>query len=542
MRRSVVLSLFLFLAAAGTRLLLAQVAAPDPREEFATAFDFGSRFFEAGDFAAALTFFENADSVMRDQPATLFNVALVLVRLERYDEAQQRLNRFVQLYPQSPHGDSVKKLQREIQFAVEVRKRERRDSEYRRLFNRGLLLNEKGDRREALDAFRQAEQLNAGDPPLLFNMAAIHEAEGDVERAVALYKSYVATEPDNRSDVDRVIFELENEIVDKRTKVMCPFCGEKLPAGAHWCHRCWHGPYELDGALAARACGNRATITRTATDVAGKVRSREVLACMYSASSMNAFVQYGRQRQQAVWKLREAEGWSRTGGALASRARAGVPELRLEQTTFLSSVELLPAGERFEFAAHQTADGIWLLDREPYADGDQIFDKRYVYDSLGRIASEQVTYESDRCHHVISFTATYTYGDYGVTSAIVRGSYDGARSEGAPHVQWEATVSRQFHLSGRLLKEEVQVGTYQKTWMSKPSGPVGTQVRAIYPGLKPKRAMDVRAIGDLCGQSGSERLEEPIDLRSLYTLSPALAVRLAPGVTRVAVDYASPPN
>lgn len=541
MRRSALILLLMILTGAATPVP-AQVAAADPQEEFATAFDFGSRFFEAGNFSAALTFFENADAIVRDQPATLFNVALILARLERHDEAQQRVDRFAQLFPQSPHSEAVKRLQREIQFGVEVGKLERRNDEYRRLFNRALLLNDKGDRGEALDAFRQAEQLNADDPPLLFNMAALHEANGDLERAVALNKSYLATGPTNASEVDRTVFDLENEIVDKRTRRMCPFCGEKLAGGARWCHRCWHGPYETDGAHNARACGDGTTVTRTSIDVAGKVRSRETLACMYPAHSMSAFVEFGRQRQQAIWKLREAEGWTRAGGTLVSRARDGVSDLKLEQGSFLRAVELLPAGERLEFAAHQTTDGIWQLDREPYADGDQIFDKKYVYDAAGRIASERTTYESDRCRHVISTTTSYTHGDYGVTSALVRGGYDGAGAEGAPKVQWEATVSRQFDASGRLLKEEVVVGSFQKTWMTKPAGPIGTQVRTIYAGLKPKRVMDVRAIGDFCGQSEGERLGEPIDLRSLYTLSPALALRLDPGVSRVVVDYGTAPN
>jgi tetratricopeptide (TPR) repeat protein len=530
--------LYLFTATAGN----AQPLPADPHEEFATAFDFATRFFESGNFTAALTFFENADSAMRDQPAVLFNTALTLVRLSRYDQAQQRIDRFLQLHPQSPHLDSVKKLQREIQFAIEVSKHERQNNEYRSLFSRARLLNDKGSRREALDTFRQAEQINPTDPPLLFNMAALHEADGDVERAVSLYKRYLATNPSNRGDIELKVFELDDEIVERRTRVMCPFCGEKLAAGARWCHRCWHGPYDDDGARNARACGARTTVTRTTMDAAGKTRERETLACLYPGVSMRDWTEYSRQRQEAVRKAREGEGWTRTGGALASRARNGAPELRLEQADSLASVELLPAGELLPYAAHRTADGGWLLDREPYATDDQSYDKKYSYDTDGRITGEDVKYESTRCRHTVAYAAKYAYGDYGITSAVVRGRYDGYRSEGGPQVQWEVTVSRRFDPAGRLTNEELQVGSFQKTWATKPAGPIFQQIKSIYTGFKAKRPTDLRVVGDFCGQTGLERLPEPIDLRALYTLSPALAVRLAPGVTRVVVDYAYPEN
>jgi len=520
-----------------TPYLCAQSPPANVHEEFGTAFDFARRFFEAGNFAAALTFFENADTVSRDQPAVLFNTALVLMKLERHDQAQQRLDRFQQLYPQSQHAERVKMLQREIQFAIEVRKRARHDEDYRLLFNRGRLLNDKGTRHEALEAFKQAEQLNPADPPLLFNMGALYEAEGDVERAVSFYRRYIATTPPNRNEIEQKLFDLENEIVEKRTRIMCPFCGEKLPVGARWCHRCWHGPYELDGALNARACGTETTVTRTATDVAGKVRENETLACLYPGASVRELVQYDSRRQRALWKQREEEGWTRAGGGPVSRARNGIPEIRLQQATHLAEVELLPAGEVYRFDAHQTTDGIWLLDAEPFAVADQRFDKRYVYDAEGRVIAEHVTYESVQCRHTVAYAAAYTYGDYGIASAVVRGGYEGSKTEGTPAVQWEATISRQFDSVGRLANEQVQVAAHQKTWPVKPPGAIGAQIRKTYPGLKAKRPIDLRPAGDFCGQWGAERGMEPIDLRALYTLSPALAIRLNPGVFKVVVNY-----
>lgn len=513
-------------------------------EEFATAFDFGKRFFAAGNFSASLSFFEKADSIQRDVPAVLFNTALVLVKLERYDEAQQRLDRFLQLHANHVHLENVKKLQREVQFALEVRKRQRQDNDYRSLFNRSRILADKGSTAEALDLFRQAEQIYPNDPALLFNVAALHEENADLEKAVAMYKRYIASDPPNRAEVEARLFDVENEIVDMRMRPMCPYCGEKLPEGAQWCHRCWHGPYDVDAAAwNVRACEAKVTARRTFYDAAGRVRESDAPACMYPGRTLRDFLQYSRRRQTATWKARESEGWTRLpSGALSTRNRGDALEVRLDQASYLAAGEIVATGEVFEYAAHQTPDGIWLLDQEPYAVEGQAFRNSYRYGSDDKINAEQVTYESTQCRHIVTYVASFTYDNRGVaTEATIKGGYIGYKPEGTPRVDWDVSVMRQFDDAGRLMREELQVGSYVKTWSSKPSGPIGSQLRPIYKTLKPKRPLDLKAAGDFCGQSGIDRMEEPIDLRALYTLSPALALRLQPGITRVVVDYTHSP-
>ena len=47
----------------------------------------------------------------------------------------------------------------------------------------------------------------------------------------------------------------------------------------------------------------------------------------------------------------------------------------------------------------------------------------------------------------------------------------------------------------------------------------------------------MKASGDVCAFDGGKAVEEPIDLRPFFVVSPAVAVRLARGDTRVVVDY-----
>jgi tetratricopeptide (TPR) repeat protein len=139
-------------------------------------------------------------------------------------------------------------LQRALQFGIEVRHREQQDTEYKTLFSRARALSDKNLRHEALDTFHQAEQVDADDPALYYNEAVLNEEEGDLESALRLYKRYLQSNPANAPALQARLIDLEREIGYTRTKLLCPFCGAILPAGARWCHRCWHGPYDVTSA------------------------------------------------------------------------------------------------------------------------------------------------------------------------------------------------------------------------------------------------------------------------------------------------------
>ncbi len=511
----------------------------DPQEEFATAADFGRRFFEARNYAASLAWFEKAESIVHDQPAILFNTALVLVKLQRYDEAQRRLDRYLLLYPQGQEIQPAKALQRELQFGIEVRRREQQDNEYKTLFSRAKALSEKNLRREALDVFHQAEQIYADDPALYYNQAVLNEEEGDLESALRLYKRYLQTNPANAPALQARLIDLEREIGYTRTKILCPFCGAILPAGARWCHRCWHGPYDLTSAgWNARGCDAHVSATRSFQDANGKTRVSEAVGCLYPGAALRDFLQYSPSRREAARQARSNEGWTfNKDAALESRRSASGVELALQQGDYLQRVDNLATGEVFPYRAHVTADGIWLLDAQPFLGGEQPFVISRTFDNDGRVQREEVTYDSAGCHHAVTASAVYTYAGDAVTSARFTGGYDGYRVEGLPQVRWEATLNRTLDGSGRLTREELAVTSFQKTWGAKPQGAVSAEVRRYYTALKVRKPTDIRSLGDICAVSGDSVVDEPIDLRPFFVVAPAVAVRLGRGDTRVVVDY-----
>lgn len=529
----------LCVVSAGFFSTVAGAQTPVPNEEFATAADFARRFFESGNFDAALTWLQKADSILRDQPAVLYNTALVLVKLERYDEAQRTLDRYIALYPQGQELQAAKSLARELQFGIEVRREAQLNNEYRTMFSRAKALYAKNLRREALDAFRQAEQLKSGDPALHYNEAVLYEEDGALEDALRSYNRYLQTTPTSAPELQAHIIDLEREIGDTRTKLMCPVCGAKLSAGARWCHRCWHGPYDVTSAAwNARACESHATVTRTIQDGMGKSRVSETLDCLFAGRSLRDFLRYNPMTQAAIQEARTAEGWSLSAGLLQTRKSGSGNDITLRQGDALQRLEVVATGEAFPYKAHTTADGIWLLDSQQYSTGDQVFTVSRSFDGEGRVLREDVNYDSAACRHAVSYAATYTYNGDNVVGAQIVGGYDGARAEGNPQVRWEARVSRTFDQNARLTNEELTLTSFQKTYMTKPQGKVSAQVRRVYQNLKTRRPIDIRTNGDVCGSAGTSLLEEPIDLRPLFIVSPALAVRLAPGDAKAVVQYA----
>jgi tetratricopeptide (TPR) repeat protein len=520
---------------------LVGLAQNETLEEFALSVDFGRRFFDSGNHSAALGFFEKADSLVRDQPGVLVNMALVLVKLKRYDEAQQRLQRYFHLYSGGPEASTAQALSREIQFAIEVRTRRRNEIEYQSLFTKARFLAQEGSLRAALEGFEAAQQIFTDDPPLLFNQAVIHEALGDYQKATEMYRRYLTSGPVERQTVEAKIFELEREIVDMRTRLMCTFCGEKLAPGARWCHRCWHGPYDISAeGWNSRACAGGLRVTRTLFGAQGPIKS-EQLPCLYDASSIRDLLQYHPNRRQAVRDQRRREGWQVSqNGWLDSRSSESGDQLKMVQGEYLEALHLPPDGEVIPFQAALSDDYIWLLQQEPFASDDVLFWKSYGYDENGSIVRESATWESAECRHAINLDAEWKVGPTGVESGSIRGGYKGYRPEGYPATDWRISVQRKIDEQGRLRSDTLVVDSFQKTLAAKPTGHTAAALRRIYPRLRAKRPFDLLTDGDACGTKGTMRIEEPIDLRALYVHFPALAMKLPPGVARVIVDYEYP--
>jgi len=540
---------FWFLVSGFGFSLSAQDAAPPTtatEDEFTRAVFFGKKFADLGEHASAYEQFAKADALKPDQSAVLYNMAVVLARAGRYSESQVKVDRYIQLFPSGPERAQISKLQLELEFQRELQKKRQADQEYADLFNRAKFLYGRGELDEALRHFLQAQQLRPNDPAAVFNEAVVHEKRGDYAKAIERFRRYAELENDaeRRGPIDERIFTLQHELDDMRTKIVCSFCGRKLPAGATWCERCWHGPYLVKSAVwNSRPCVEGASATRATYFSDERFNKNDILPCLFKNGTMLESLRYSPSRQRAIQDARKAEGWTYAGDVLQSWSDKQGNQIRYGQgADYLEKVTSTSGGEILTYVAHNGGPGVWLLDREDLIVETQRYTNRYTYDAAGRIAHQQVEYQNTAaCNHIIGVTADYTYNGDDLMSVSLKGGYEGFPAEGSPKTDWTATVSYAYDDKARVAKEELAVTSMSKTYAQKPQGALRDDINRLFGGMRAKRPVEnVARVGDLCGTAGGMLLSNPIDLRPFYVLSPNLAIPLQNGVAKAVVTFTYP--
>lgn len=531
------LTLGLFARAIGAQ----EAPAPNVEEEFAKAVFFAKRFAELGEYVSAQEQYAKADALKPDQPAVLYNLAVVLARGGRYSDAQVKVDRYLQLFPAGEEKANVARLQLELEFQRELQKKRAADQEYADLFNRAKFTYTSGELDEALKLFRRAEQVRPNDAASVYNQGVILEKQGGLVEAIERYRRYVELEDDldRRAAIDERVFALQREVDDMRTKIVCSFCGHKLPAGAMWCERCWHGPYPIRSAVwGSRTCAEGASATRATYLSDDRFSGNEVLPCLWRQGTMAESLRYSAARQRAIQDARKAEGWTYEGDVLQ-----GTREVRYHQgPDYLEKVTSSTGGEILTYLAHAAGAGKWLLEREDLVIDSSRYVNQYTYDESGRIARVRVDYQNTgACNHLISMTADAAYDGDELMSVAIRGGYDGYAPEGAPKVEWQANAAYVYDDKGRVTREELTVPTVMKTYTQKPVGSLREEIGRLNAGMRVKRPVEsVRRTGDVCAAAGATLLSNAIDLRPFYALTPSLAMQLPNGVTRAAVTFTYP--
>ena len=527
-------------------------AAPDAantEEEFTKAVFFGKKFADLGDYASAYENLSKADALKPDQPAVLYNMGVVLARAGRYSEAQVKVDRYLQLFPDGAEKATVTKLQLELQFQRELQKKRQSDQEYSDLFNRAKFVYGRAELAEALRLFEQAESLRPNDAAAVFNQALVHEKLGDYAKAIERYRRYsqVESDPQKKQSVDEHVYELQREVDDMQHKIVCSFCGRKLPNGATWCERCWHGPYLTKAPVwSSRPCVDGASATRATFFADDRFNRNDILPCLFvggRGGTMLDALRYTPSRQRAIQDARRAEGWTYADGALQSWSDKQGNQIRYVQgAEYLEKITSSMGGEILTFAAHKVSEGMCLLDREDIVIDGQRYTNRYIFDASGRIAQQQVEYQNTAaCNHLIGMTADYTYANDTLATVNIRGGYEGFPAEGKPKTDWAATVAYTFDDKSRVAKEELAVTSFSKTYDQKPNGALRDDINRLYPSMRVKRPIEnVQRIGDLCASSGSINLANAIDLRPFYAMSPNLAIALQNGITKAVVTFTYP--
>ncbi|HVR40415.1 MAG TPA: hypothetical protein VMU84_15065, partial [Thermoanaerobaculia bacterium] len=460
-------------------------AAATTNEEFEKAAFFGKKFFELKEYASAYEQFAKADQLRPDQPAVLYDMAVVLAKAGRYLDAQVKVERYLRLYPQGAEKPLIGKLQLELDFQRVLQKKRQEDQDYSDLFSRAKYLYGKNDLDGALKLFVDAEQARANDPAAVYNQAVIFERRGDYAKAVERYRRYeeLETDADEKASVEQRVYALETEIEDMKSKLVCSFCGQKLSAGATWCHRCWHGPYLVKSPVwNTRACAEGASVTRTTYFSDNRFNRNDALPCIFASGSMLEALRYTPARQRSIQEARKAEGWTYDHGVIQGLS----DQVHFEQgPDYLRRATSPSGGDILLYLAHSGGDAIWLLDREDLVIDAQEYTSFYTYDANGRIAQQRVEYQNGAaCNHLITETADFVYQNDALASVKLKGGYDGYPAEGSPQTSWEAAVAYTYDDKARVTKEELSVTSLSKTYSQKPAGALRDETNKIYTGMR----------------------------------------------------------
>ncbi|HYK05285.1 MAG TPA: hypothetical protein VE974_26275 [Thermoanaerobaculia bacterium] len=519
--------------------------AANVEEDFKRAVFFGKKFADMGDYASAYENLAKADALKSEQSAVLYNMGVVLARAGRYSEAQVKVDRYLQLFPDGAEKTHVQKLQFELEFQRELQKKRQADKEYTELFNRAKFLYGRAELAESVKLFRQAEQLRPTDAAAVFNQALVFEKQGDFASAVERYRRYSEVESDAaaKSRIDEHVYELQRELEDMRTKIVCPFCGRKLPSGATWCERCWHGPYAANAVWNTRSCADGASATRATYFADDRFHRNDILPCMFKGPNLLEALRYTPARQREIRDARKAEGWTFANDALQEWSDKQGNQIRyLQGPEYLEKVTSTLGGEILTYVAHPGGEGIWLLDREDLIIDAQRYTSRYSFDAAGRIAQQQVEYQNTAaCNHLIAMAADYTYANDTLSSVAIKGGYEGYQAEGKPKTDWTANVAYTYDDKARVAKEELAVTSLTKTYDARPHGALRDDIQPLYQNFRVRRPLETaQRQGDLCASAGSQNLANFIDLRPFYAMSPNLGIALQNGITKAVVTFTYP--
>lgn len=511
-------------------------------EDFTKAVYFGKKFAEMKDYANAYQQFAKADALQPDQPQVLYNMAVLLAKSGRFSESQAKVDRYNQLFPNGAEKPMITTLQLDLEFQRELQKKRQVEQEYTDLFTRGRFLYSKNDLDAALKQFQDAEQKRPTDPAAVYNQAVIYEKLGEFNKALERFHRYeeLESDADAKTATNQRLLALESEIEDTKTKIVCPFCGHRLPIGATWCHRCWHGPYLTSSPVwGSRPCGEGATATRATVYADGRFAKNDTLSCLFDGPMLES-LRYSAARQRAIQEARKAEGWTYNGDIIQG-FRDQVKYV--QGSDYLEKIVAPGSGEILEFDAHAAGSGnMFLLDREDVVIDGQKYTNRYTFDAQNRIVQQQVEYQNAAgCNHVITMTADVAYQGDLMSAVKITGGYEGVVVEGSPKVDWTTTIAYTYDAASRVAKEDLTVTGFNKVYRVKPYGHERDDVSKIYDRMRVNRPIEnMLALGDRCGTAGSVFLMNPIDLRPFYALSPNLGITLPNGVTRATVTFTYP--
>ena len=141
----------------------------------------GLDYYRQEFYDSALDEFQIAAELDPDEPQFSYNKAITLVRLERYDEAEQALENTTGL----KQGEYLRQVYAELIPLNRASK----------LYNSGCDAMRKGDRIRAIDLFKSALKIKPDMVEAYVNLGALYRTWGDEKRQIRYFKEAIRIKP-----------------------------------------------------------------------------------------------------------------------------------------------------------------------------------------------------------------------------------------------------------------------------------------------------------------------------------------------------------
>jgi iron complex outermembrane receptor protein len=199
-------------------LALAMLAAPAPaladaRTEARRHFKAGMALISKGNYAQGIKELEKANEIL-PHPNVTFNIARAHAEAGNLEQAIAAYRRYLASDP--PDRAEVTQVTQQLQEKFDKQKTSATSTESARLhFKSGMDLISKGKFDDGIKELEKANEI-VPHPNITFNIARAHAEAGNLEKAIAAYKSYLSGNPADKKQVESIVAQLEERLAKQR--------------------------------------------------------------------------------------------------------------------------------------------------------------------------------------------------------------------------------------------------------------------------------------------------------------------------------------
>jgi iron complex outermembrane receptor protein len=203
-------------AAVLAALLVPTLAHADARTDAKRLFKAGMALIAKGKYDEGIKELERANSIF-SHPNVTYNIARAHAEAGNLEQAIAKYKEYVASEPADKAN--IVGLIAQLEARVNAKK----------AFRAGFDLMQQGKYAEGIKELEKAQAL-VPSPNITYNIARANAALGNLEAAVAAYKEYLKSEPDDKVGVQAIVAQLDEQIAAKRAaQAATPTPGEVKP-------------------------------------------------------------------------------------------------------------------------------------------------------------------------------------------------------------------------------------------------------------------------------------------------------------------------